>query len=299
MFTLGCTGRCACAEAQWLANCKTSFMDKVTIPEADVIAFDSLAQDVTGLRILMVNIYAIKQGSGEWMLIDCGLPHAEGRIRDWAAQHFGAGNAPQSILLTHGHFDHAGSVEALAESWNVPVYVHPLELPYVTGTSPYPPPDPSVGGGLMARLSGLYPRSPVDISSRVKVLPDSGAVPGFAAWRWIHTPGHTDGHVSLFRDFDRTLIAGDAFCTTKQESFLAVATQKPEMHGPPAYYTTDWDAARDSVQRLAALRPNSMGPGHGQPLAGLDAANALTELARNFDAIARPAHGKYVDQPTA
>ena len=39
-------------------------------------------------------------------------------------------------------------------------------------------------------------------------------------WRWVHTPGHTAGHVSLFRDADRTLIAGDAFVTTKQESAL-------------------------------------------------------------------------------
>ena len=52
-----------------------------------------------------------------------------------------------------------------------------------------------------------------------------------------------------------TLIAGDALATTKQEYFLAIATQRPELHGPPAYYTTDWDAARESVRRLAALRP--------------------------------------------
>jgi hypothetical protein len=36
-------------------------------------------------------------------------------------------------------------------------------------------------------------------------------------WRWMHTPGHTEGHVCLFRNSDRTLIAGDAFTTTKQE----------------------------------------------------------------------------------
>ncbi|MBL8211902.1 MAG: hypothetical protein JNK87_14385 [Bryobacterales bacterium] len=35
------------------------------------------------------------------------------------------------------------------------------------------------------------------------------------------------------RPDDSTLIVGDAFCTTKQEAFLAVATQKPELYGPP------------------------------------------------------------------
>jgi len=112
-----------------------------------------------------------------------------------------------------------------------------------------------------------------------------------------HTPGHTPGHVSLFRDADRTLVVGDAFCTTKQESFLAVATQRPELHGPPAYFTTDWDAARDSVQRLAALRPITVAPGHGRPMKGADVADGLQTLADRFDEIARPLAGRYVERP--
>jgi glyoxylase-like metal-dependent hydrolase (beta-lactamase superfamily II) len=274
-------------------------MDKVPVREQDVTALENLAPDVTGLRILMVNVFAIGNAHSGWMLVDCGLPHAEDRIREWSSKMFGENSRPSAILLTHGHFDHTGSVEELAAGWSVPVFVHPRELPYVTGKEPYPPPDPSVGGGIMARLANLYPRGPVDISERVQLLPANGGVPGFPEWRWLHTPGHTEGHISLFRETDRVLIAGDAFCTTKQESFLAVATQRPELHGPPAYYTTDWDAARESVRKLAALTPSVIGPGHGQPLAGSHAAEALAELARDFDNVARPEHGKYVDNPAA
>jgi len=114
----------------------------------------------------------------------------------------------------------------------------------------------------------------------------------------VHTPGHTAGHVSLFRDVDRTLIVGDAFCTTKQESFFAVATQRPELHGPPAYFTTDWDAARDSVRRLAALHSAFIALGHGQPMAGAGTMQPLAELADRFDEVARPEHGHYVQNPT-
>jgi glyoxylase-like metal-dependent hydrolase (beta-lactamase superfamily II) len=128
-------------------------------------------------------------------------------------------------------------------------------------------------------------------------LPVDGSIPHLPGWRSIHTPGHTAGHVSLFRDPDRALIVGDAFCTTKQESFFAVATQRPELHGPPAYFTTDWDAARDSVRRLAALEPAFIAPGHGQPMAGPETTQALRELADRFDEIARPEHGRYVEQP--
>ena len=59
--------------------------------------------------------------------------------------------------------------------------------------------------------------------------------------------------LSFFREADRTLIAGDAFVTTKQESAVAALTQRPEMHGPPTYFTPDWENARRSVERLAAL----------------------------------------------
>jgi glyoxylase-like metal-dependent hydrolase (beta-lactamase superfamily II) len=149
----------------------------------------------------------------------------------------------------------------------------------------------------MAALSRFFPRGPIDLGDRVQPLPENGSVPGMPGWRWIHTPGHSPGHVSLFRDEDRTLIAGDAFVTTKQESATAVLTQRPEIHGPPAYFTPDWESARRSVQTLAALEPRRAATGHGPPLEGEQMLGGLRELARNFDSLARPAQGRYVGQP--
>ncbi len=285
-----------CMRLQWPDACSFRSMDKIPVPEWDVIPLEQIAPQVAGLRILIVNVYAVFHASGGWMLVDSGLPHCAGRIRHWVHDQFGGDARPEFILLTHGHFDHTGAVEELASGWDVPVYVHPLELPYVTGQSEYPAPDPTVGGGLMAAMASLYPRGPVNLGYRVRLLPEDHSVPQFPDWRWIHTPGHTAGHVSLFREEDRLLIAGDAFVTTKQESLFAVATQRPELHGPPAYYTTDWDAARVSVEHLAALHPYIVATGHGQPLAGPDVAFALTDLARNFDIVARPEHGRYVHE---
>ena len=272
-------------------------MEKILIPEYEIANLDDVADGVSGARVLFVNVFGVAELTGSWVLVDAGLPYSATRITGWAGERFGEGKKPRAIVLTHAHFDHVGALEDLAELWNVPVYTHAEELPYVTGGMRYPPPDPTVGGGLMSVMSALYPRGPIDLSDRVRPLPADGSVPFLPDWRWIHTPGHTAGHVSFFRDRDRSLIVGDAFCTTKQESFLAVATQRPELHGPPSYYTTDWDSARESVQRLAQLAPVAIAPGHGQPLHSEDVPHRLEILARDFDRVARPERGRYVEHP--
>jgi glyoxylase-like metal-dependent hydrolase (beta-lactamase superfamily II) len=113
------------------------------------------------------------------------------------------------------------------------------------------------------------------------------------AWRWVHTPGHTEGHVSFWRETDRALIAGDAFITTAQESVYAVLAQKAEMHGPPMYFTPDWISARESVKRLAALNPEVVVTGHGRPMRGDKMRHALRQLASDFDEVAVPKDGRY------
>jgi glyoxylase-like metal-dependent hydrolase (beta-lactamase superfamily II) len=202
--------------------------------------------------------------SGNWVLVDAGLSISAPAILKAVAEWAGPESRPKAIVLTHGHFDHVGSLKALAEMWDVPVYAHRLELPYLTGQSKYPPPDPLAGGGMVALSSPLYSRGPFNFGDRVRPLPGDGSVPGMPGWQWIHTPGHAPGHVSFFREVDRFLIAGDAFVTTKQESAYSALTGRPiAVHGPPAYFTPDWHAAKNSVRALAHLRPEFAATGHG------------------------------------
>jgi glyoxylase-like metal-dependent hydrolase (beta-lactamase superfamily II) len=257
-----------------------------------------LLPDLAYKRLVLVNVVFFGRPNADdrsWVLIDAGVQGSAGPIASAAEHRFRKSSRPAAIIMTHGHFDHVGALQELAERWDAPVYAHELELPYLNGTMSYPPPDPAVGGGMMATLSRFYPRGPIDVGSRLRALPADGSVPGMPGWTWIHTPGHTEGHVSLWRGNDRTIVAGDAFVTTKQESAYAVATQEPELHGPPMYFTPDWDSARESVRRLARLEPELAITGHGRPLGGEAMRSALHTLADRFDEVARPKHGWTVE----
>ena len=258
----------------------------------------TVAPQVFGLKDTFVNVYMIasKKAPSEWVLVDGGLKWSCKKIKKMAAMIFGKDSRPQCIILTHGHFDHVGAVHTLAEEWDVPVFAHFLERPYLTGRSSYPPPDSTVGGGMMASLAFLYPKRPIDITHRLHLLPENGMVPNLPDWRYIHTPGHAPGHISLFRDEDRVLIAGDALVTTNQESVLSVMTQKRELNGPPKYFTTDWEAAFRSVKVIADLEPSVIATGHGKPMAGPSLQEDLQDLVEHFDTKAKPSRGRYVNE---
>ena len=155
--------------------------------------------------------------------------------------------------------------------WGVTVYVHPGELPL--------PPSGRIIGAL-ARVErnwmfppGLPGLSPID--------PDAG-VPGLPDWRVIPTPGHTPGHLALFREADRTLIAGDAVLTVNLNSPGDALSQRHTLGGPPRFATWNWRAATESVTELARLEPGVLAPGHGRPMAGPVLAPGLRALGEQL-----------------
>ena len=254
-----------------------------------------VAPGVYRLRDIFVNVYLIQnRETTDWVMVDTGLKSTGEKVKKLAAELFGKGSVPKAIVMTHGHFDHRGSLLQLAEEWGVPVYCHHKEIPYLSGKASYPPADPSVGGGAMALMSFVYPNTPINAESYLTELPEDGSVPELEDWKWIPTPGHTTGHISLFREKDGVLIAGDAFVTTMQESLLAVATQKKYVCGPPKYFTPDWASAARSVKELAALEPHIIATGHGRAVYGETARKELHKLAKEFWKTGIPATGRYV-----
>ncbi|MGB3541852.1 MBL fold metallo-hydrolase, partial [Rubrivirga sp.] len=228
------------------------------------LLLDPVAPGVARVPVAFVNVYLVGEPDEPWCVVDSGLPGTSALTVRMAEERFGPDARPEGIVLTHGHFDHAGSALALARHWDVPIYAHPLELPYLTGQSDFAPKDTTMSGAI-AFLARFFPGGGYDFGDHVMPLPEDGSVPGARDWRWLHTPGHTAGHVSLFRDFDRALVSGDALATMDLDSWSAQVTKPRQFDRPPVPFTPDWDAARASVSLLADLEPSLVAAGHGLP----------------------------------
>ena len=252
--------------------------------------------DIYCYTIQVVNVVFIGDPAKEegWVLVDAGMPKSAKAIIKEAESRFGKNVKPSAILLTHGHFDHVGAIIELVEYWEVPVYAHTQEIPYLTGKQHYPRPDPTVGGGLVAKMSPMFPNTSITLGDIVHALPEDGSIPHLPDWKWIHTPGHSPGHVSFFREKDRVLIVGDAFVTVKQESLYRVLVQEKEFSGPPKYLTTDWNAAWESVKLLEQLKPQVAITGHGVPVSGEELTTELAKLANHFETLGMPRQGRFL-----
>jgi len=252
------------------------------VTRAPVGAADTAATEIaTGVYLLgpwgrtQTCAYLVGDGSS-WILVDAGWRSDGPRIQAAARSLLGPTQSPSAILLTHAHPDHAGAARELAQAWGCPVYAHPAELPLATGDF-----------AAMARYAGPLDRWLIlplmraigrrrreaalagsSLPGIVHPLGSGGAIPGVDGWEWIHTPGHTPGHVAYVRARDRIVLGGDAILTLEVNAWAGLLQQRQGLSGPPWYTTWDRRAAIGSIREIADLDPSVLASGHGLPLVG-------------------------------
>ena len=133
--------------------------------------------------------FAIHEDTGELFVVD---PGAEGDLL--TAQIERRGYHPKAILLTHGHFDHAGAAAQLAAHFQIPVYAYEKERETLS--------DPA------RNVSGMMGKQEVYHADQYVKDEQQLAIAGFTI-RVLFTPGHTSGGCCYYIPKEDVLFSGD------------------------------------------------------------------------------------------
>ena len=186
-----------------------------------------------------VNAYLVREDDG-FTLVDTTLKGGAGELIAAAKL---AGGDIRRIVLTHGHGDHVGSLDALKDATGVDVYMPEADARIHAG-EPY--------GG---KLRGSWPKLATKPDVRINGGDRIGSL------EVVASPGHTPGHVSFLDSRDRALIAGDAYST-----YGGVASPERVHWRFPLVWgaTCDRPRAGESARALIALQPALLAAGHGK-----------------------------------
>jgi len=171
-------------------------------------------------------------------LVDASMPNHLTEVQAaLAADGFSPGDIGQ-IIVTHHDIDHIGSLAQLAAASGAIILAHPDEAAYISGAQKmvkYPSEEVLAQDPKRKEVFDQVGFAPVD-----QLIEDGEIVGGGV--RVIATPGHCPGHISLFVEGSKILIAGDAL--TSIDGRLA---------GPGVRATPDMPTAIKSVRKLASL----------------------------------------------
>jgi hydroxyacylglutathione hydrolase len=179
------------------------------------------------------------------------------------------------VVLGHSHTDHRGAAPGL----DAPIYCHPDEVTYATRDEW---PDYWDMSKLpVAWVRWIYPTlhrrwdgGRVEIAGTVE---EGEEVAGF---RVQHFPGHAPGQIGLFRESDRLALCSDTVYLI--DSTRLKALPEGEASVPHPVWNIDHAAAKDSVRKLAALKPSKVCAGHAPPLEGPEVGAALERAAEKY-----------------
>ena len=198
------------------------------------------------IRGIMGCCFLLENGNDS-VLVDTGMFGETILIRRLVRK---LGLKPQSIktiLLTHGHLDHAGNLARLKDWTGARVLAHINEQAHIDGTYPYQGVNRWCGWLEAAgRRAFRYRSAKID-----EFIHDGAELPLWGGLRVIHLPGHTRGHCGFYSKKHNLLFSGDMFA-----SYFFTT------HRPPPILNSVPELLNQSADKISRLRPKWIIPCH-------------------------------------
>jgi hydroxyacylglutathione hydrolase len=206
-------------------------------------------------RIFLLNVscYLVYR-EGEAILVDCGNRGSEVRILDTMKK---LGLEPEHLrllILTHVHFDHAGSAAALHRLTGCRVVVHRNDaerlrrgLTPIPGGTRWKAKVLVAAGRIFRRRIMRFPPAEPGLVVEEELDLETFGFPG----KVLHTPGHTPGSMVVWMERGE-LLAGDTLFGVEGK-----------LHFPP--FAEDVPALLESWDQLRSLPLETIYPAHGKP----------------------------------
>jgi glyoxylase-like metal-dependent hydrolase (beta-lactamase superfamily II) len=202
-------------------------------------------------------------------LVDAGLPGQAEAIGSALAEAGVGVRDLRRIIFTHQDLDHVGSGAALLRQSGARVLAHPADSPHIDGSLRLLKPSPEILEQRPQMREALERLEPVRVDEH---LEDNARLDLAGGTRVISTPGHTPGHISLYLERSKVLIAGDA-----------LRAERGSLNGPNPSMTLDMRAALQSLRTLADLEIDTIVCYHG----GVVSEDANGQLRRVIQEVSR------------
>jgi glyoxylase-like metal-dependent hydrolase (beta-lactamase superfamily II) len=203
------------------------------------------------------NIYVVTQDK-RLVVIDTGTPGNAKKILAFIQE---IGHEPQdvtTIILTHSHLDHIGSLKELKDLTGAKVASSEEEADVISGKKTIKPKK------FLMRLAPLLIKAQaVDVDIALK---NGDKIENFTV---VSTPGHTPGSIMLYDMERKALFSGDS-----------LRLENGKISTGPKQYSWDQEKEKDSIRKVSELDFNLLLPGHGDYLKE-NASTAVREYAKN------------------
>jgi len=205
------------------------------------------------IPMMTSNAYVVANGKRA-ILIDCGMKKKEKKFLAALEQLQLSPDDIQLIILTHTHYDHAGSIKALQQITSAKVLVHKAEAScleqgycaFPKGTMWFPKIMSAIGRALNKWVGRYKPVAPdITISKRFNL--QAYGIDGYV----LPTPGHTAGSLSVVIEDNHAIVGDTLFNIFKHSCY------------PP--YANDQTRLLRSWKALLETGCEHFYPGHGKP----------------------------------